>query len=340
MTRFDIARVLSKTVLAFAASMAVSFGASKPTLAQGQPGPLLNYDNLSFFEEGLAQDLGAATLRFNFLLDQAYTDNPAPGEDDWKTTLQFSTSIEGELSNGWFTGLAYTGIYDTDDVGGNDDHLYALFIDAPWGTLSLGRVTGLLENTVARKNRVGNATLTSGRGLGGLDETGLHYVQTINAYQIHVALDQNGDAQAALFFEAPIGIGAHTFGVRGGTGRVQERSPTVGRGDFEEVAGFYGYTLGSLSVGFEYGVQDISLDGTTGRNTQRYASVGGNYKVGRTSFSAETGRSEFRGVTGVSAGLGLRYDIARGFSGNLGLNYTDTGLNETWRIPVSIRYEF
>lgn len=335
MTRFKHLRA----VFGMAATFFALTVAPQSALAQGQSGSLLNYDNLSFFEEGLAQDVGGATLRFNFLLDQAYIDNPPKLANRWKTTLQFSTSLETELSNGWNVGTAYTGIFDTDDDG-NDDHLYAFFINAPWGTLSAGRVTGLLENTVARKNRVGNATLTAGRGLGGLDRTGLHYVHTINAYQVHLAVDQNGDAQGALFFEAPIGIGAHTFGVRGGTGHLQERTPRLGTGDFEEVAGFYGYTLGSLSVGFEYGVQDISIDGTVGSNTQRYASVGANYKVGRTSFSAETGRTEFLGRTSISAGLGLRYDIARGFSGNIGVNYSDNSVLDTWRIPVSLRYEF
>ena len=335
MTKFTYLRAfagITAALFAFA-------GTPQTAQAQGQSGSLLNYDNLSFFEEGLAQDVGGATLRFNFLIDQAYIDNPPKLANRWKTTLQFSTSLETELSNGWNVGAAYTGIFDTDDDG-NDDHLYAFFINAPWGTLSAGRVTGLLENTVARKNRVGNANLSAGRGLGGLDRTGIHYFQTINAYQIHFAADQNGNAQAALFFEAPIGIGAHTFGIRGGTGHLQERTPRLGTGDIEEVAGFYGYTLGSLSVGFEYGIQDISIDGAFGSNTQRYSSVGMNYKRGRTSYSVEAGRSEFLGATARSAGIGLRYDIARGFSGNLGLNYSDGGVLDTWRIPVSIRYEF
>lgn len=335
MTKFTYLRAfagMAATLFAFAAT-------PQTAQAQGQSGTLLSYDNLSFFEEGLAQDVGGATLRFRFLLDQAYIDNPPKLANRWKTTLQFSTALETELSNGWQVGVAYTGIFDTDDDG-NDDHLYALFVNAPWGTLSAGRVTGLLENTVARKNRVGNATLTAGRGLGGLEREGIHYFQSINAYQVHFALDENADAQAALFFEAPIGVGAHTFGVRGGTGTLEARTPRLGTGDIEELAGFYGYTLGSLSVGFEYGVQDVSIDGTIGSSVQRYASVGANYKVGRTSYSVETGRSDFLGTASTSAGLGLRYDIARGFSANLGVNYSNSGILDTWRIPVSIRYEF
>ncbi|MEO0372096.1 MAG: hypothetical protein AAF231_11615 [Pseudomonadota bacterium] len=339
MTKVSISRVFKNTALTMAASLAAFFATPQIASAQQQSG-LLGYDDLSFFEEGLATDLGGAVLRFQFLLDQAYIDNPAPGADDWNTTLQFSTALRGELSNGWFTGVAYTGIFDTDDAGGNDRHLYSVFVDAPWGTLSLGRVTGLLENTVARRNRVGNATLAAGRGLGGLNETGLHYVRAVNAYQIHFAADEEGDAQAALFFEAPIGTGAHTFGIRGGTGKVQHRSPAVGTGSIEEIAGFYGYTLGSLSVGAELGMQDISLTGAPASMAQRYASLGTNYKVGRTSLSAELGWSRFMGATSRSAGLGVRYDIARGFSGNLGLNYIDAGATDTWRIPVSIRYEF
>ncbi|MEO0773722.1 MAG: hypothetical protein AAFZ04_11125 [Pseudomonadota bacterium] len=339
MTYVSTFRVFKNTGLAMVAGLATFLATADSATAQQQSG-LLGYDDLSFFEEGLATDLGGATLRFNFLLDQAYIDNPAPGADDWNTTLQFSTVVAGELGNGWFTGVAYTGIFDTDDAGGNDRHLYSVFVDAPWGTLNVGRVTGLLENTVARRNRVGNATLFAGRGLGSLNETGLHFVRAVNAYQIHFAADEEGDVQAGLFFEAPIGTGAHSFGVRAGTGKVQHRSPAVGTGSIEEIAGFYGYTLGSLSVGAELGMQDVALDGVPTSIAQTYASLGSNYKVGRTSLSAELGWSRFNGTTSRAAGLGFRYDIARGFSGNLGLNYVDAGATDTWRIPVSIRYEF
>ncbi|MEL6646859.1 MAG: hypothetical protein AAFQ05_03990 [Pseudomonadota bacterium] len=141
MTKFTYLRAFA----GLAATVFALMGTAHTAQAQSQQGSLLNYDNLSFFEEGLAQDIGGATLRFNFLIDQAYIDNPPKLANRWKTTLQFATSLETELSNGWNVGAAYTGIFDTDDDG-NDDHLYAFFVDAPWGTLSAGRVTGLLEN--------------------------------------------------------------------------------------------------------------------------------------------------------------------------------------------------
>ena len=67
MTKFTYLRAfagITAALFAFA-------GTPQTAQAQGQSGALLNYDNLSFFEEGLAQDVGGATLRFNFLIDQA-----------------------------------------------------------------------------------------------------------------------------------------------------------------------------------------------------------------------------------------------------------------------------
>ncbi len=334
-----VSRLLRKIALSFGISAISMFGHAQIAKSQDPSRALLPYDSFSFFEAGLSREIGNATLRFNFLVDQAVIGNRPAFYQDWKTTGQVSTSLETELSNGWNIGATYTGIFVTGS-GRDSDHLYAVFVDAPWGRLSTGRIDALIESSVTRKNRVGNATLTAGRGLGELDETGIQFVQTVNAYQIHFAVDENLDAQAALLFAAPVGVAAHSFGLRVGTGHLRKDNFLLATGETEGISGFYNYVLGSLSLGVEQGYQDVAIDGTVGTNTQRFASIGASYKRRRTSLSAEVGRTDFLGQTRRSAAIGLRYDIARGLSGNVGLNYSDAGTVNTWRIPVSLRYEF
>ncbi|MEO1551579.1 MAG: hypothetical protein AAFR93_14295, partial [Pseudomonadota bacterium] len=186
----------------------------------------------------------------------------------------------------------------------------------------------------------GNASLAFGRGFGVLNETGAHYRQTINAYQFHLAADKEGDAQLGLVYEAPIAQGAVSYGMRLGTGKLENGSSGLGEGDTAELAVFGGYKFAAISLGAEVGLQDITLSGASSSDQQQFASLGFDYKVGRTSLSVELGVSEFAGVDYQAAAIGLRYDIARGFSGNVGANYSDDGSKDTWTIPISLRYEF
>ncbi|MEM6407435.1 MAG: hypothetical protein AAF700_03350 [Pseudomonadota bacterium] len=331
MSYFNLPSALTATLIAA--------GATLPYAAQAQAQALLTYDDLSFVEEGLATDLGGAVLSFQGLLDQRYLVEPDDAAERSRSLAQARLRLEGELANGWTLGAEYLGIFTYQGTGVSQ-HRFAVFTGGGWGQLSFGDVTAKLENAVSRGHGVGNASLAFSRGFGGLSLTGAHYMQTINAYQIHVAVDEYENAQVGLVYEAPVAAGAWTWGARAGTGLLQERSAGIGFGDTRELAAFAGYTRGAFSVGAELGTQDITLDGAAASQSQDFASIGLKYKAGRSSFSMELGHAEFNAVDYEAVALGYRYDIARGLSVNVGANYLDNDVDSTWTVPLSIRYEF
>ncbi|MCV6594167.1 MAG: porin [Silicimonas sp.] len=306
-----------------------------PALAEAQS--LLRYDDLSFFEEGLATRIGGATLRFRGLVDQAHLVEPDDAADRDETTLQLSAELEGQLDNGWNLGLLYLGILRENDDR-ETEHRYALFADGAWGRLSFGDVTGALDRAVTLDLGLGQARLARLRHQGALDSQGLHYSQTINAYQAHLAVDQDGEIALGLLYEAPIARGSRSFGLRLASGRLENRESATTNGDTLALSGFASYSHGALTFGAELGVEDV--DTATGTDQNTHMLVGARWKSGSLSLSGELAHGDFAGTDQDAAALGLRYDVLRGLSFNAGANYLDGGAGNVWTVPISLRYEF
>lgn len=105
----------------------------------------------------------------------------------------------------------------------------------------------------------------------------------------------------------------------------------------------HGSTTWDVGAGYEY-LESGSL------NVERwYASTGVRTKVGVLSLSAEGHYGQVESEDEVSAALGIQYDLARGLSANLGLNYAEAkvscdGVNilntKEKMATLSMRYSF
>ncbi len=83
----------------------------KTALADGQSVPI-NYDNISFFEEPLAIEIGPATLSTNALIDQAVRYNSTTDDDTYNTRLSADITLEAELPTSAQIALNYVANYD------------------------------------------------------------------------------------------------------------------------------------------------------------------------------------------------------------------------------------
>ena len=105
----------------------------------------------------------------------------------------------------------------------------------------------------------------------------------------------------------------------------------------------YGSTSFDVGVGYEY----LSSSGPEPRRW--YVSSGIRRKTGVLSLSLEGHYGRIEGEEEVSAALGAQYDLARGASANLGINYANAMVNlggeslldtNDTKAVLSLRYSF
>jgi len=316
----------------------------------------LNYENLSSLEEPIAVQYNDITLSLNGLADGYQYHNEASNGD---STLRgnFQLGAETQLANSWTLGSAYFGEYTNtnSDNSYSDDDSYsddsysdnlAVYLGGVWGSLSIGNVTGLVREQTRRIRGTGNAELNFDDQLGQLEEYGLTYIGRFGPTQLLLTLDKDQHFEIGSTYQRPIGNKDYRFSL---SYRDSVYTADNQVDDFESNAfGFiteltYGSTVVNLGIGLERLSNDsINLD-------RQYLSVGANRKVGRLTFSGELHFGETEGQNEESLAIGIRADIARGLSFNLGINHNQADLaqagvsilnSDETRGIASLRYSF
>ena len=300
----------------------------------------INSDNLSFFEEPLANQVGGFTFLLNGILDFSIQHDFDLDDSDEDFTGLFQISTERQFENALTIGATYIG---TEEEGYEGN--FAAYVRGVWGRLSIGEVTSLTREATRRVRGVGNAELNFDDTYGDFENQGIAYSLRLSQMTLNTMIDESGNFDAGITYDRPLGNKDYRF-----TTRVSDNEFETSNGEILDSKGIkvvgeliYGSLLSDIGIGYE------RLDGS-GINADRYyVSSGLRYKRGRWNGSVEGLYGEIEGQSERSIALGLRYDIARGFSTNLGVNLIDSQVNidglqlqdqDTTELILSIRYEF
>jgi len=306
----------------------------------------LNYESLSSLEVPLAKEIEDVTLRLTGLVDAPLTlDLEDDADSDFGFIGNFQLSAETQLSNQWTVGVAYFGQYELDTDENYSDNL-AGFVGGVWGTFSGGNVTGQIREQTRRLRGAGNAVLAFDDALASLEETGAAYVGRYGPVILSGTLDTDANFDLGASFQRPLGNKDYRFTTRYTDGKYMSSDETT---EFDAravgaVAEFiYGSSLFDLGGGYEWLSSDV------GDADRWYTSAGARTKLGVLSLSIEGHYGQLEGEEELSAAFGMQYDVARGLSANLGVNYEDAHLDlngvefidskETKAI-MSLRYSF
>ncbi len=315
----------------------------------------LSADRLSVLQDPLAVEIGDTTLVLRGSLEETAKLNLNTDKVFAGTHAGVELSAQTQLSNQLRLRLSYAGVYDTKpgriaDLGGVEPKRYddraILSLRGVWGELRGGSTTGIVEEQTERMQPVGKAVLAFDGMLGSLDDWGVGYAGRHGPAVLSMELDRDGDGVAGLRWSRPIGNKDIGFAIRGalGTFVAEDRSVTFDSYGFTALADIiYGSSQIDLTIGLEH-----LRAGSVGAE-RYYASLGLQHKIGSMSVSAHAHYGILDGNDEISFAFGGRYDIARGLSANIGLNYarlhaTMDGINVASKDEVeaaaSLRYEF
>lgn len=306
----------------------------------------LNPDNLSFFEEPLAYNIGGFTLTYNQLFDLPIVHNFNSDDTDLNPRTNFQVNIERQLPNAVTIGATYLGLYDEGKVDEYEDR-WAVYASSVWGRLSGGEVNSTVREATRRWRGVGNADLNFDDVLGTLktDDLGLAYSLRLSAYTINFGVDDDGHADLGFTYERP----NKYFDIRV-TGRYTDSEFVTSGGrifDTKAVGLVTQLEYGSLAADIGLGYEELKSGTASG--DRRYISAGLHYKILSLTLSGEGHWGEIDGHNEESYALGARYDLARGLSVNLGYNYSKSKADidgvaiqdvDVSKFIASLRYEF
>ncbi len=310
-------------------------------------GVSLNYERLSFFEEPIATEVGDVTLELRGTIDLPVSvDLEGDDREDYNFTGNFQVNAETQTANQLTLGATYFGQYATEDT---DDHYTenaAAYIGGVWGTVIGGNVAGIVREETRRARGAGNAALEFDAALGELDDLGGSYVGRYGPVVLSGTIDEDANVDVGFMFQRPLGNKDYRF-----TGRYSEGTYTSADGstvfDTHAVGAVAEFVYGSSTFDLGVGYEDFAA---TALDVDRwYVSTGAQTKMGVVSLSLEGHYGEVEGQEEVAAAFGVAYDIARGLSANLGVNYSyapitvnGVGFNNAQETKgiASLRYSF
>ncbi|MCY4563101.1 MAG: hypothetical protein OXE40_01320 [Gammaproteobacteria bacterium] len=340
---------VSAHALCLAAAAAAGMATAGFAAAQDIP---LNYERLSSMEEPLAREAGGVTFVLTGLVDAPATlDREDDDSLDAGIVANFQLSALDQLPNRWRVGLAYFGQYVTDEALGSDpgdrytDNA-ALSVGGYLGTVLGGNVSGIVREGTRRRRGAGNASLAFDNALGELANVGAGYTVRLGPWIVGAVVDEDADFDIGATFQRPIDDTDYRL-----TGRVTQSvyAGADGARQFDSlaIAGvgevIYGSTAFDVGVGYE----EFSSSGPDA--SRWYVSAGGRRKTGVVSLSLEGHLGRIEGEDERSGALGAQYDLARGMSVNLGVNYAKALVDlggasfvnaEDTKAVVSLRYSF
>lgn len=278
----------------------------------------LNYDRLSSLEQPLAVELADTTFAVTGLLDAAYRDLEDADSDAF-VIGNIQISAETQLANSWTLGASYFAS-DSSLQGEDYQDNAAIFVSGVWGRVALGDVTGQVRENTRRRRGIGNAFLAFDDQLGQLAEKGASYTGRYGPTIATIVVDEEGDFEVGGTYQRPLDNKDIRLSLRYREAQFQADNrinslESNALGLMAELT--YGSTIVDLGLGVEQLTDaQFSVD-------RRYLSFGAAHKKGSWSASAEAHLGDIEGVDEHSLALGVSYDIARGLSANLGINYRD-----------------
>lgn len=281
----------------------------------------LNYDSLSSLEEPIAMELGDTTIILNGLVDSAlfFAD---VADDDSFISGNFQVSAETQLANSLTLGASYFGAYSGRDE--NTDDAYrdnaAIYLGGVWGTVALGNVTGLVREQTRRRRAVGNGVLVLDDHLGQLEDDGVSYIGRFGPNQLVLSADEDGGYEIGGTYQRPLGNKDYRFSLRFRDSQFTS-DDTLTTFDSRAIGFVSELTFGSSVFDLGIGVEHLSSNQVDA--DRNYVSIGASHKIGTWSASAEAHFGDIEGDSERSYAVGIQYDIARGLSLNLGLNYAE-----------------
>ncbi len=319
----------------------------------------LNYDRLSSLEEPIAVAVGDITIQVQGVLDApiiAEFDEVTGGDRvSVEFVGNFQVSAETQLANRWTVGAAYFGQYSTDpstvflsNMMGPDDYNdnVAGFVATSFGTVIGGNVGQQVRELTRRTRGVGNGFLAFDDFYGQLARWGGSYVGRFGPSTLGAVVDENGDFEVGMAYQRPLGHRDVRF-----TGRVRQGAFTAADGVTQfrtRGIGAVGEIEYSTSI-FDVGLGLEEIDGQFTEAQRWFVSAGAQTQIGQVRLSGEGHYGRAAGDPEITAALGAGYDVARGLSLNLGLNYQDaqivsdgvTLLNvEEGQAVASVRFSF
>ena len=293
----------------------------------------LNYDRLSSLEEPIAIAVGDVTIQVQGVLDAPVIAefDEVTGNDriEVEFVANFQVSAETQLRNRWTVGAVYFGQYSSDpdtvflaNFMGSDDYNdnVAGFVATSFGTVIGGNTAQQVRELTRRRRGVGNGFLALDDFYGQLDRWGGAYVGRFGPSTLGLVVDENGDFELGVEYQRPLGRRDVRF-----TGRFRQaefiaadgisRFQTQAMGVVGEIE--YGSSIFDLGLGYE------SLDGITTDTHRWFVSAGAQTQIGQVRLSGEGHFGQVAGDDEITAAIGAGYDVARGLTLNLGLNYQD-----------------
>ena len=324
----------------------------------------LNYDRLASLEEPIALEIGQVTIAVEGVLDTPviaqYDEVTDSSGVDTAFIGNFQISAETQLANRWTIGAAYFGQYSTDPgrvfltnfMGPEryNDNI-AAFVQTSFGAVIAGNVNQQLRELTRRQREVGNAFLARDDFIGQIGRWGGAYIGRFGPSQIGLLVDENGDFEVGAVFERPIGSRDVRLSGRYREGRLDRlgegyRIASSGIGAVGEIE--YGRTITDLGLGVER-LEVTPLGSATTDLTRAFISAGAQTQIGLLRVSGEGHYGRLGSADEITAALGAAYDVARGLSLNLGLNYQNTSLTieeeeliaiEEGQALASVRFSF
>ena len=319
----------------------------------------LNYDRLSSLEEPLAIAVGDITIQVQGVLDA-----PVIGEFDEVTggerievefVSNFQVSAETQLGNRWTVGAVYFGQYSshpqtvflTNFMGPEEyNDNVAGFVATSFGTVIGGNVNQQVRELTRRTRGVGNGFLAFDDFYGQIARWGGAYVGRFGPSTLGAVVDENGDFEVGFEYQRPLGRRDVRFAGRFRQGEFTAadgitRFRTQGIGAVGEIE--YSTSIFDVGLGYE------NLDGLFTDTQRWFVSAGAQTQLGQVRLSGEGHYGRVAGDDEITAAIGAGYDVARGLSLNLGLNYQDARIvsdgvtlvnTEEGQAVASVRFSF
>ena len=342
----SIRRIWQATLLA----AATGGGLSVSGHAEAQP-ISLNYESLSSMEEPLAFEIGDVTFALTGLVDARWIIDTDGDDADTSLIGNFQVNARTQLPNRLLVDLTYfgqdaSGPTTFSGAGDNYTDNVALSVGSYWGAVLGGNVSGTVREQTRRLRGAGNAALAFDDFLGTLDEWSGGYTGRFGPWVVGTVVDEDGDLDLGAIFQRPAGTRDWRLTLRAAEGEYTPvggniRFDTRGFGVVGEV--IYGSTTIDTGAGYEH-------FSSSGPGVDRwYLSSGVRWKSGALTISLEGHIGRIEGKDEKSASVGAQYDIARGVSANLGLNYAKAQVlldgapfldTEESKAVLSFRYSF
>ena len=307
-----------RSLLAVVAALAMAAGG----LATAQD-VSLNYESLSSLEEPIAVEIGDVTLALTGLVDTSLIYDSEDESTDAALLGNSQLTASTQLPNRWRVAVLYFGEYASGEgrVSGTESRYSdnaAISVGGMWGTLLGGDVSGVVREQTRRLRGAGNASLAFDDFLAALEDRGGAYLVRLGPWVLGTVVDENGDFDLGAMFQRPGANRDYRLTMRYTDGGYTAADGSV---RYESRATGVGGELIFGSTSFDAAVGREELSANRSRAIRRYLSSGIRTKLGVVGLSLEGHVGRVAGEYERSVALGLQYDVARGLSVNLGLNY-------------------